>query len=203
MNEHELKQIAAMLKQMDYAAGDALRRNNLPGAILAYEQMMDAELAIGLEKNAGRTRINLANLYLQVNRNEKALEHARRASDALARFGAFEDVINARLTMARCLCALDRHADGIREAENALRDCRTDAVRGEAYLVLAECERLAGDRWKARNAADRAVRCFEGVNNQSGLARALYERISLLEQNGQSAAAAADRARLAIINSKL
>lgn len=203
MNETELKQLAAMLRRLDLTAGEAMRRGSLPDAILIYEQMLDAELGLGLEKNAGRTRINLANLYLQLNRNETALARAEQAFDGLRRCGAAADAIMARLTKARCLCALDRKAEGTCEAEAALRECRTDLARGEALLTLAECRRLAGERWKARDAVDRAVRYFESGHDQNGLARALSLRVEMLEQAGQSAAAAADRARIAALESRL
>jgi len=203
MNETEIKQLAAMLQKLDLTAGEAMRRGALPDAILVYEQMLDAELRLGLEKNAGRTRINLANLYLQVGRNETALERAGEAIDGLTRCGVADDAVVARLAKARCLCVLDRKHEGVREAETALRMCRTDLARGEAALTLAECRRLAEDRWKARDAVDRAVRYFESGGDLNGLARALSLRAAMLEQGGQSAAAAADRARLATIKSRL
>ena len=203
MNETELKKIAEMMRQLDMTAGEAMKNGNLPDAILAYERMMDAEESFGLSKNAGRTRINLANLYLQLDRKEKALEHAQKAAEELAGAGALQDAINARLTQARCLCELDRAAEGVKEAEKAFRDCKTDAGRAEACLVLAECRRMAGDNWKARDAVDRAVRWFESCRDDVGLTRALSERIFLLEQSGQAAAAVADRSRLAIMHSDL
>lgn len=203
MNEAEVKKIADMLRQMDMTAGDALGRGDLPGAILAYEQMMNAELAVGLEKNAARTELNLSNLYLQMDHKETALEYAGKATETFRRIGAAEDAINARLTSARCLSVLNRTAEGVKEAENALRDCKTDGLRGEACLVLSECRRLAGDRWKARDAVDRAVRWFESSNDCAGLSRALQARIFLLEQSGQVAAAASDRSRLAVLHSEL
>ncbi|MBO4695689.1 MAG: hypothetical protein J5643_00245 [Lachnospiraceae bacterium] len=203
MNETELKQIADNLKQMDYAAAEAMKEGNIPKAIAGYELMYDAELAVGLERNAGRTLLNLSNLYLEMNRKEKALERAEKAIESFKRCGAKDDVISGRLIVARCLALLEKKNESIAEVEEAIRSCRTDNQRGDAYLMLAECQRIAGDRWKARDAVDRSVRYFEYLHDDIGLVRALNERIFLMEQSGQAGAAAMDRSRLAVITSSL
>ncbi len=195
MDRNELERISQGLHDLDRAAALALSQGELEHAFLAYQTLCRTEDALGLRIEAGRTKMNLANLSMMLGRPDEAEGAVREALTIFTEEKQNGAVTETRFLLARVLCAKGDGAAGLKEAEAALRLCKTDLQRGWGHLTILECARQKGDRMKARTAADRAVQYLAA--DPGGLEAALCARIALFESQRQYGPAAADKARLA------
>lgn len=202
MDQRELNRIMELFQQMDYTAAMAVQQGNLDDAALAYEQLISLQQSMGLTVEAARNSINLSNVRALQGDFRQALELTDGALAQFRQGGSVQDVLVAGQVRCRLLCALKQSTTALREAEQLLQRCKTDRQRGEVCLTLTDCCVQAGQRMKARNAVDRAVRWMEACGEREGLICALRARVALFESWNQAAAAAADRARLRVLESE-
>ena len=196
MNDEAAKKIADIIHNLDQRAVHALMEQRYEDALIVYEEVLKAYQALKLERERGRTLLNIANTLLALNRPEEAMARLEEATAIPELVRDAKDRTMLQMFRANTLILLKRLSEAERLLTDTLRSCRTPLLIGQLELLRFNCYWQSGQRTKARSSVDRAIQSIEMSQNREELKRALHCRIRYFEASGQSMFAAGDRARL-------